>query len=266
MFKRVVSALVLLALSAFCFIMCKETAVIYVIVCACICFYEMTNCLKKLDKKPLMIIPCIFAVACAAVMYFEKLHILWLAAVLLLIFLATFVFCMKSENHRAQDALATFEMLLYPGLAIMGILYVCCLPRKEYAVIFTTGFLSAVSCDTFALFGGMAFGRHKLAPTVSPKKTIEGSVSGTLVTVGIGVGAWFLFKDYMLVSLVKYIIIVFVCTIVSQIGDLSASFIKREAGIKDYGNLIPGHGGMMDRIDSLMMSIPAAYILTELLR
>ncbi len=266
MFKRVVSALILLALSAFCFIMCKETAVVYTVAVACICFYEMSNCLKKLDKNPLMIVPCVFIAATAVVMYFSKLDVLWLAAVLLLLVLATFVFCMKSEKHKAQDVLATFEMLLYPGLFVAAILFVCCLERKEYAVIFTTGFLSAVSCDTFALFGGMAFGKHKLAPVVSPKKTIEGSVSGTLVTVGIGVGAWFLFKEYMLVSLVKYIVIVFICTIASQIGDLSASFIKREAGIKDYGNLIPGHGGMMDRIDSLMMSIPAAYILTQLLR
>lgn len=266
MLKRVISALVLLALSAFCFIACKETAVVFVTACACISFYEMANCLKKLGKNPLMVIPCVFAVACAAVLYFKQLHTMWLGAVVLLLFLITFVFCMKSEEHKAQDALATLEMMLYPGLAIIGILFVCCLPRKEFGVIFTTGFLSAISCDTFALFGGMAFGKHKLAPTVSPKKTIEGSISGTLVTVGIGVGAWFLFKDYMLVNLWKYIIIVFICTIVSQIGDLSASFIKREAGIKDYGNLIPGHGGMMDRIDSLMMSIPAAYILTELLR
>lgn len=257
----------MLALSAFCFIMCKETAVVYVVVCACISFYEMSNCLKKLDKKPLMVVPCIFAAVCAAVMYFPKISYMWLALTVLLLALATFVVCMKSEKYRAQDALATFEMMLYPGLAIVGILLVCCLPRSEYAVVFTTGFLSAISCDTFALFGGMAFGKHKLAPVVSPKKTIEGSASGTLVTVGIGVAAWYLFKDYMLVdSLIKFVLIVFVCTIVSQIGDLSASFIKREAGIKDYGNLIPGHGGMMDRIDSLMMSIPAAYILTELLR
>lgn len=266
MFKRVVSGLVLLALSAFCFITCKETAVVYVIAVACICFYEMTNCLKKLNNKPLMIIPCIFILACAAVMYFESVPVLWLAATILLLFVVTFVFCMKSKEHKATDALATVEMLLYPGLAVAAILFICCLPRKEYAVIFTTGFLSAVSCDTFALFGGMAFGKHKLAPTVSPKKTIEGSISGMVVTVGIGIGAFFLFEKYMLVSLVKYVIIVLICTIVSQIGDLSASYIKREAGIKDFGNLIPGHGGMMDRIDSLMMSIPAAYVLTELLR
>lgn len=266
MFKRVVSALVLLALSAFCFITCKETAVVYVIAVACICFYEMTNCLKKLNNKPLMFIPCIFIVACAVVMYFPKIPTLWLAAVILLLFVVTFVVCMKNKEHKATDALATIVMLLYPGLSVAAILYVCCMPRNEYGVIFTTGFLSAVSCDTFALFGGMAFGKHKLAPTVSPKKTIEGSISGTIVTVGIGIGAFFLFEKYMLVNLVEYVIIVLVCTIVSQIGDLSASYLKREAGIKDFGNLIPGHGGMMDRIDSLMMSIPAAYVLTELLR
>lgn len=266
MFKRVVSALVLLAMSAFCFIFSKETAVIFVTAVACISFYEMSNCLKKLNNKPLMIIPCIFIVVTALVMYFEKISIMWLAATILLLFAGTFVFCMKSEGYKGTDALATVEMLLYPGLAIAAIMFVCCLPRKEYAVIFTTGFLSAVGCDTFALFGGMLFGKHKLAPTVSPKKTIEGSISGSLVTTGIAVAAWFLFKEYMLVSLVKFIIIVLLCTIVSQIGDLSASFLKREAGIKDFGNLIPGHGGMMDRIDSLMMAIPAAYVLTELLR
>ncbi len=266
MLKRVVSALILLGISAFCFIFSKETSVIFITLCSCISFYEMSNSFKKINRNPLVAVPCIFIIACSAVMYFEKLPVILLGAVVLTLILASFVFCMKSKKHTATDVLSTLEMTVYPGLLLAVIIYTCCLERTKWAVIFATGLLSAISCDTFALFGGMAFGKHKLAPTVSPKKTIEGSISGMIVTVGIGAGAWFLFKEYMPVELWKYLLIVFICTITSQIGDLSASFIKREIGIKDYGNLIPGHGGMMDRVDSIMMSIPTAYILTELLK
>lgn len=263
MLKRVVSAVALLAITALCFLLCTETAVAYVAVCGILCCHEMANGLKKLNKNPVRAVPFIFIVASALVIYF-KLPVIWLAAVVLALFVATFVFCMKAEKRTASDALATLEMMIYPSLPVIGVVFICCMPDSKWIIILLTGLLSAISCDTFALFGGMAFGKHKLAPTVSPKKTIEGSISGMVVTIGVGIGAWFLFKDKMLVELWQYIIIVTLCTVTSQIGDLSASFIKREAGIKDFGNLIPGHGGMLDRIDSIIFSVPTAYILTEL--
>ncbi len=263
MLKRVLSALFLLALTAACFVICKETAVIYVAAVGILCVHELTNALNKLDFNPVKNLPSIFLVLAGAVIYF-KLPVLWLAAAIVALYVADFVICMKSEKHTAKDALMTLCTFIYPVVPLLAIIYVRCMPAPLWTCIFVTGFLAAVSCDTFALFGGMAFGKHKLAPTVSPNKTIEGSVSGTVVTIGISFAAWFLFRQYMPVELWKYVVTVAVCTVTSQIGDLSASFIKRSAGIKDFGNLIPGHGGMLDRIDSIMFSIPTALVLINL--
>lgn len=116
--------------------------------------------------------------------------------------------------------------------------------------------------DSFAYFSGMLFGKHKLCLNISPKKTIEGSVGGTFFTVVIGLLYGFLVSKYGNID-VNYIslgVLSLVCAIVSQLGDLTASVIKREKGIKDFGNLMPGHGGFMDRFDSTLFVAPAVYI------
>ncbi len=263
MLKRVLSAVVLLSIVVVCFVLSKETAMLLVAAFSLLSCHEMSNALKKLDRNIIKLLPMAFIVISSLMIYFG-LSLVYLAACVGLLFVINFAVCMKSKKHTAQDALATLSTILYPGLPFVGVIYVCSLPSPDWIVIFTTGFLSAIGCDTFALLGGMAFGKHKLAPTVSPNKTIEGSISGTVVTTAITAGLWFLLKDYVGYELWKIVVTVVICTIVSQIGDLSASFIKREAGIKDFGNLIPGHGGALDRIDSLMFSIPTAYILLTL--
>lgn len=125
---------------------------------------------------------------------------------------------------------------------------------------FAIACISTWVCDSFALFGGKWFGKHKLAPKVSPNKTIEGSVTGAVSSMVAGVILYFVFKgtNYN-ISLVTCVLTGLICSSFGQIGDLAASLIKRMAGLKDYSNLIPGHGGVMDRIDSLLFSIPAAF-------
>ncbi len=265
MLKRVLSAVALLALVAVCFIVSTETAMLLVMVFGVISCHEMKNALKKLNRNIVEVIPMAFIVASSLAIYF-KLDMIYLIAFAALLIMSAFVVCMRDEKRTAQDALATLATLVYPAIPFIGVIYVCSLPSYSWVVIFLTGFLSAVLCDTFALFGGMAFGKHKLAPVISPNKTVEGSISGTVVTTLISIGVWFLLKDYINYSLLTFVITVAVCTVVAQIGDLSASFIKREAGIKDFGNFIPGHGGALDRIDSMMFSIPTAYILLTMLK
>ncbi len=264
MLKRVLSAVVLLLLVAVCFVVSTETAMLLIMIFGIISCDEMGNALKKLNRNIVKAVPMSFIAASSLMIYF-KLNMIYLLAFVGLIFVITFTVCMKSKNKTAQDALATLATLVYPALSFIGVVYVCSLPAPKWIVIFATGFLSAVLCDTFALFGGMAFGKHKLAPVISPNKTVEGSVTGSVVATLIAVGAWFLLKDYIGYSLLPFTVTVAACTVVAQIGDLSASFIKREAGIKDFGNFIPGHGGALDRIDSLMFSIPTAYILLTML-
>lgn len=139
----------------------------------------------------------------------------------------------------------------------------------------------AFSCswftDTFAYVTGVKFGKHKMAPVISPKKSIEGAVGGVVITAAINVLILYLFTigcrnlyDYTIFgeSAMKYLYIVpisMVLSLVSMLGDLSASVIKRNFGIKDYGKLIPGHGGIMDRFDSCIFVAPTLYCILSII-
>jgi len=120
--------------------------------------------------------------------------------------------------------------------------------------------------DTCAYFTGYFLGKHKLAPKISPKKTIEGSIGGIVGVIVIIVAYAYAAGNIMNVSvnIVSAVFVGFVSGIVSQFGDLCASIIKRENGIKDFGNIMPGHGGVMDRFDSLLFVAPVVYYILKL--
>jgi phosphatidate cytidylyltransferase len=112
--------------------------------------------------------------------------------------------------------------------------------------------------DTFAFFGGRKFGRHKLAERISPKKTWEGSIIGFSFTILAGLAfKYFVYHEF---SLIHIILISLIVGVFAQIGDLFESHLKRSVMIKDSSNLIPGHGGFLDRFDSILFSVPALYI------
>ncbi len=126
-------------------------------------------------------------------------------------------------------------------------------------------------CDTCAYFAGSTFGKHKLCPKLSPKKTVEGAIGGCVGSVIVGcIFGWVIAgatgADHNIVlSVVTFGVITLVASMLSQIGDLLASGLKRNHNIKDFGTLIPGHGGIMDRFDSVIFITPAIYFLTTFL-
>jgi phosphatidate cytidylyltransferase len=122
-------------------------------------------------------------------------------------------------------------------------------------------FISSWVCDTFAYFSGRALGKRKLAPVLSPKKSIEGAVGGVVGSALVGA----LFARITGMDMALIVFISAIGAVVSQFGDLFASAIKRNHNIKDYGNLIPGHGGILDRFDSVIITAPIIYILSEVL-
>ena len=131
--------------------------------------------------------------------------------------------------------------------------------------------LFAIFCswfsDIFAYFCGVFFGKHKMTPVISPKKTWEGAIGGIILTAGINVALFFVFKcKYFSIPFPDWdwywvIPISIIMSVFSIFGDLSASVIKRNFGVKDYGWIIPGHGGVMDRFDSVIFVMPAMYAL-----
>ena len=123
--------------------------------------------------------------------------------------------------------------------------------------------VAAFTSDAFALFAGMAFGKHKLAPELSPKKTVEGAVGGFVgaILCCLAYGA---VMQYVFLLQVNYLFLAVygaLGSLVSQVGDLSFSYIKRQYGIKDFGNIFPGHGGVLDRFDSVIFCAPLIEIL-----
>ena len=127
-------------------------------------------------------------------------------------------------------------------------------------VVFLMVLVPAMFSDTFAYFIGMAFGKRKLCPQISPKKTVAGSVGGV---VGGLVGALLISMLFWGgKNLAGFMAAGAALGAISQLGDLSASFIKRSLNIKDFGKILPGHGGIVDRMDSILFCIPAVFILT----
>lgn len=125
--------------------------------------------------------------------------------------------------------------------------------------------------DTCSYFSGVLFGKHKMAPVISPKKTWEGAIGGVLLTAVANVIIFLVFKfKFFSVPFTAWdwygvVPISIALSVISIFGDLSASVIKRNYGVKDYGNLIPGHGGVMDRIDSAIFVMPSMYVILSII-
>ena len=158
--------------------------------------------------------------------------------------------------------MCAFFCVAYAPVMLSFIYLVRELPHGIYTVWMI--FISSWICDTCAYAVGMMFGKHKLAPVLSPKKSIEGAIGGIVGSAVVGA----LYAHFVVESVISdqnvlwaFVLISAVGAVISQVGDLAASAIKRNHEIKDYGKLIPGHGGVMDRFDSVIFTAPMIYFL-----
>ncbi len=174
-------------------------------------------------------------------------------------------FAIELKSHQSmgveQVAWGFFGGLLLPYL-LLSLLRIFQMKNGQFLVLLPL--LAAWGADTFALFSGMLFGKHKLAPVVSPKKTVEGAVGGVIGGM-VFVAAAVLIMDKALGSiklpLWAAIVLGGVGAMLGEVGDLSFSIIKRQNQIKDYGTIFPGHGGVLDRFDSVIFVAPFAELL-----
>ena len=175
------------------------------------------------------------------------------------------VYVFGFPKYHANQVMDAYFALIYAPVMLSFVLLTRQLEDGVYLVWMI--FISCWVSDTFAYLTGVLIGRHKLAPVLSPKKSIEGSVGGIVGAALFGA----LFGAFMDSTLgqMQYIVILAVVggvgSIISQVGDLAASAIKRNHQIKDYGKLIPGHGGIMDRFDSVIFTAPITYFLILIL-
>ena len=185
---------------------------------------------------------------------------LWLAALTGLFAFSAILFCELLAGHRKVKftalSAALFSGLIYPFL-LSALVRLRAMDGGNYLIL--VAFILSMVADSGAYFVGRAFGKHKLAPIVSPKKTVEGAIGGAVCNVlAMILYAFILNKcfDFSQANYVYAAIYGLLGAGASIIGDLSLSIVKRQVGIKDYGNLMPGHGGVLDRFDSMMMVAP----------
>ena len=235
--------------------------------CCALAVFEMLRCCG-LNKKYALSVPLVLigVLAPLSVRLFDSFSALITYAVPVLLaivfyFLAVMVFS-KGKTSIEDVSVAGFTSfyIVFAFVALLSLRYY----EPMGAYVYLMVFIGAWITDIFAYFCGMLFGKHKLIPDISPKKTIEGSIGGIIFTIGAFALYCFIVNkfwgDKVHLSYVTLIILGFFASIISQIGDLIASAIKRQYDIKDYGRLFPGHGGVIDRFDSVMLVAPVTYI------
>ena len=215
--------------------------------------------------------PATLAIATGGVMTtFVLSHLQWpdalpLGLLLLFVMTAILLFYLVSKQDLSRSLVDVSVLIfgtLYIGFTLGHLLLTRALPDGIFLIFFVV--LVTWAGDTGAYYAGMSMGRTPLAPRISPNKTVEGLLGGCLLAVVIALiaRAWFIPSFTILDAIVLGLVL----TVVGLIGDLSESMFKRSAGVKDSGGLIPGHGGVLDRLDSLLLTAPTYYYYVTLVK
>lgn len=178
-------------------------------------------------------------------------------AIIISMILILFVYVFGYPKYHAEQVMAAFFGVVYVAVMLSFIYLTRSLPDGKFLVWLI--FLCSWGCDTCAYCAGMLIGKHKMAPVLSPKKSIEGAVGGVAGAALLGV----IYAAATQGKMAEYALICAVGALISMVGDLAASAIKRNQNIKDYGKLIPGHGGILDRFDSVIITAPVIYYLAK---
>ncbi len=266
MLKRVITSIVALAVFVGVLI---APPIVFTIALALVTLFMLYEVYKATNADLAMkIVGFVSAVILGAALMLTLTKKGWgtLLVAMILIVLINMAFVVVEHGKRNyKDVLSNAFLTLYIVFSTF-----CILMLKEYGGILKMLliFITAWSCDTFAYFSGRFFGKHKLIPHVSPNKTVEGAIGGVvgaIIVCFIYLCIAAIFADgasiqgimgLILSPLINAVVIGGIGAIWSQVGDLVASSIKRDTGIKDFGWIFPGHGGFMDRFDSVIFIAP----------
>lgn len=240
----------------------------FVVVFGTILVFALNEFYRLIEQKTPHLISKLFnilfgvTIFLSAYLFLEEKSILAfpIASLIYLLFLFASTIVIKRPDIFNTIIYSVFGQLYItlPLCLLLLISYEYKLPNTIYYYAFVLAiFVFIWVNDTFAFLTGITLGKNKLLERISPKKTIEGFIGGIFFTVLAGVGFSFLFVEYNIYFWIGFALIV---SLFATLGDLFESLIKRTYKVKDSGNLIPGHGGILDRIDSLLIVVPAIYV------
>ena len=255
MLNRIITALIALALLVTVLLSDKAALDFAVFISMIVLLYDLFRALGITKKKVLFalgMIPPLF------VFFVGMINIpLSICVYIFVLFAALILF---HKDIKLTDVATVFFLSIFVTVFLWHIALLRSVDEKGKYLIWAV-FVGACMSDTCAYFVGRFLGKHKLAPEISPKKTIEGSVGGILGAIlGFLIYGFILGKYFgMQINIIPLVVLGVLSSIAAQIGDLSASIIKRECSIKDFGSVLPGHGGFLDRFDSILFTAPLIY-------
>jgi len=267
---RLASGIVLIIIAFFVMILGDAPLAGTLLAISLVAYRELTKALKcaKDEKKFNALEWMGFAgvIGYYAVMYFTGEVLLQLMCIVIVFMAEMFLYVITFPKYEANQVVGSVFAFLYAPLMLSFVYQTRMVPQGIYIVWLIL--ISAWGCDTCAYVVGKLIGKKKIFPVLSPKKSLEGCIGGVFGAALLGglYGYFFVEKAFPNQSMVW--IIAFICAvgaIMSMVGDLAASAIKRNHNIKDYGKLIPGHGGIMDRFDSMIVTAPMIYFLAILM-
>lgn len=268
--KRVISAAALIGGMMLCIFLGRITRLLFFMVCGMLCAYEYSNQMEKLDVHCSMWVFMVYLggeAILAAFHYKLTAGNVWFIGCVYLALLSGIL----RKRVKGNGALDTVAGLTYPCMLFGAMIYI--VVSEFWLETLALACISTWICDTCAMLGGIRFGRHKIAPAISPNKTVEGCLLGAAGSLFAGLLVWalgrlcggvFLGHVYRVCPLWVCLLTAFISSTLGQMGDLVESLLKRMIGVKDFSDLIPGHGGMFDRADSLLFGIPTAYFCIKL--
>lgn len=227
--------------------------------------YELIK-VKKLEKTGLAVVGYIAAITYYFILLLnDPAYILLLLVASCILMMSIYVFTFP--RYKTEDVMWVFFSIVYVAVTLSYIYQVRMLQDGIYIVWLI--FVSSWGNDTCAYFTGVFLGKRKMTPQLSPKKTYEGAIGGiagaTLLGFGYGFAISSKMSDVLVHPVYTFAIASFIGAFLSIFGDLAASAIKRNHDVKDYGKLIPGHGGIMDRFDSAIFTAPVVYWTIEVI-
>ncbi len=261
MFKtRLLSGIVLVILAILLIVSGGEVLLFSTLVVSCIGMFELYR-VFQVEKSLLAL-----AGYLAAVVFYCNLEWTFLPDILMLfmgfMILLMFIYVFSYPKYKADQVMAVFFGVFYVAVMLSYVYQIRMLENGLYLAFLV--FFCSWGCDTCAYCVGMLIGKHKMSPKLSPKKSIEGAVGGVLGSALLTALYCFIFRGPMALTGAEIGILALIAAIaglISMVGDLTASAIKRNYDIKDYGHLIPGHGGILDRFDSMIITAPIIYFL-----
>lgn len=277
MITRIISAIIMIAIGGVLIYFGGVYLGAAVFLCSVIGLFEFYRAFKKKGCKPVQIIGYLYTLLIPAAVFLKPSHALDIPVkgtnlfpvfqLLIMLILLTLTVVAHKKMTPMDCAITLFGAYYVPFLFSF---FVLTIQLKDGLALFIIGILGSVAADTFALFTGLLWGKKKLIPAISPKKTVAGSIGSfagsTIVVTIYGLILHYTHAMSQPISVLHFALLGLLLGGSSQIGDLSASAIKRYCGIKDFGKLIPGHGGILDRFDSMLFNIPIVYCYVQLLR